>query len=412
MSERKSHKRGRKRKPKLKRSDIQGAKYLAQIIDLLAPLHDHGADPKRILHYDEYCAWLLLYFFTPAIDSMRGLQQASEFPSIRRQLGLPRFSFGSFSEAGQVFDPNLLVPIIEQLGDCLTDLEPDERLHALERRPTAVDGTLLRALPKMVWALWLNDDHRAAKMHLQFDLLKGAPERATLTDGHASETGQLRQNLQAGRLYVQDRGYFDYNLMAAILGARSSFLTRVRDNIAYDVLEEKPIAEADRRNGVEVDRIVRVGSKPNEQIIDRPLRLVRIHVRESGPPRRRANRVDSKTKLYRTRKREYTLTLLTDLLDLDVSLISLLYRYRWQIELFFRWFKKVLQADRLLALSENGMTIVMYCALIASKVIVLWTGRKPTKRTFEALCFYFSGWITDQELQAHIDRLKVASPTR
>lgn len=57
---------------------------------------------------------------------------------------------------------------------------------------------------------------------------------------------------------------------------------------------------------------------------------------------------------------------LTDLLELEVVLLALLYRRRWQIELFFRWFKKVLQADRLLALSENGLTLVVYCALIAS----------------------------------------------
>jgi hypothetical protein len=412
MSETGSAKRGRKPKPKLKRSDIQGTKYLARFMDLLAPLHDHCPDPKRNLHYDQFCAWLLLYFFTPALDSLRGLQKASDFKSIQRKLGLPRFSLGSFSEASQVFDPNLLVPILEQLGECLDDIEPDTRLRSLERRPTAVDGTLLHALPKMVWALWLDDEHRAAKLHLQFDLLKGAPVRATLTDGQGSETRQLRRQLQAGRLYVEDRGYFEYDLMADILQAGSSFVTRVANNIACDVLEERPISEADARRGVEADWIVRAGCKQNRQTIDRPLRLVRIHLRETGPERRRPNRVDAKTKMYRSRKSEYTLILLTDQMDLDVSLIGLLFRYRWQIELFFRWFKKVLQADRLLALSENGMTIVMYCALLASQLIVLWTGRKPTKRTFEALCFYFSGWIDDEDLQDHLDRLKTDDAIR
>jgi len=401
-------KRGRKPKAKMKRSDVRGVKYLAPFIDLLAPLHDHCPDPKRNLHYDEFCAWLLLYFFTPVLDSMRGLQQASDFRSIRRKLGLPRFSLGSFSEASQVFDPDLLVPILEQLGACLGDIEPDKGLRSVSRRPTAVDGTLLHALPKMVWALWIDDDHRAAKMHLQFDLLKGAPERATLTEGQASETRQLRRNLQAGRLYVQDRGYFDYSLMAAILQAESSFVARVANNIAYDVLEEKPISDHDARSGVEADLVVRVGCKQNQQVIDRPLRLVRIRVRQSGPDRRRPNRVDSKTKMFRSREGDYTLWLLTDQMDLDVSLIGLLFRYRWQIELFFRWFKKVLQADRLLALSQNGMTIVMYCALIASQLVVLWTGRKPTKRTYEALCFNVSGWIDNEELQQHIERLKAA----
>lgn len=400
----------RARKPKIKPRDVQGAKYLTQIIDLLRPLHDHRDDPKRTLHYDELCAWLLLYYFTPIIDSLRGLQQASTLKQIQRQLRLPRFSLGSFSEAGCVFDPELLVPIMERIGERLSVIETDERLRALDRRPTLVDGTLLHALPKMVWALWLDENNHAAKLHLQFDLLKGAPLRATLSKGNGSETRALRQNLEPGRLYVEDRGYFEYELLAAIVAAGSSFLARVKDNIACDVLQENPIAEADARDGVEADLIVRAGSKRNKDVIDRPLRLVKIRVTRStaAPGARRPNRVDAKTKMYRTREVDHTLVLLTDLLDIDVSLLALLYRYRWQIELFFRWFKKVLQADRLLALSENGMTLVVYCALIASMLVVLWTGRKPTKRTFELLCFYFSGWVSDEELAAHLARLEAA----
>jgi IS4 transposase len=82
-----------------------------------------------------------------------------------------------------------------------------------------------------------------------------------------------------------------------------------------------------------------------------------------------------------------------------------LYRQRWQVELFFRWFKKVLEADHLLSLSENGLTLVMYCALIASMLVTLWTGRKPTKRTFEMLCFYLTGWASEETLLAHLAKL-------
>ncbi len=47
----------------------------------------------------------------------------------------------------------------------------------------------------------------------------------------------------------------------------------------------------------------------------------------------------------------------------------------------------------------------MYLALIAILLISLWTGRKPTKRTYEMLCFYFSGWASEEELLAHLDKL-------
>ncbi|NOZ23292.1 MAG: transposase [Planctomycetes bacterium] len=94
---------------------------------------------------------------------------------------------------------------------------------------------------------------------------------------------------------------------------------------------------------------------------------------------------------------------------LSASIIADLCRLRWQIELFFRWFKKVLQADRPLSLKQHGLTLVVYCALIASLLVVLWTGRKPTKRTYEMICFTFLGWVSDAELAAHIERLQPAT---
>ena len=53
------------------------------------------------------------------------------------------------------------------------------------------------------------------------------------------------------------------------------------------------------------------------------------------------------------------------------------------------------------------MAIQVYLAIIASLLISLWTGRKPTKRTFEMLCFYFSGMASEEELLAHIAKLKL-----
>jgi IS4 transposase len=93
-------------------------------------------------------------------------------------------------------------------------------------------------------------------------------------------------------------------------------------------------------------------------------------------------------------------------MDLSAEIISLIYRYRWQIELFFRWFKCILGCTHLLSHSANGVSLQVYCALIASMLITLWTGRKPTKRTFEMLCYHFMGWADDEELFNHIEKLK------
>ncbi|MCP4594031.1 MAG: IS4 family transposase [bacterium] len=408
----KEGRRGRKPKPAIKQRDIRGSKYVEAVVDLLAPLRSHRDCPNRRLHYDELVAYLLLYFFTPALDSMRGIQQMSDLKGIKKKLGLRRFSLGAFSEATHVFDPSLLEGIVEQLVGRLEELPDREELSALELAPALVDGTLLHALPRMTWALWLRDNDRAGKMHLEYDLLKGAPVRATLTEGNGDERKELREALSGGKLYVLDRGYADYSLMKDMLCAGSSFLVRVRENAAYEVLEERDVSGEAAEAGVERDVVAKLGCKARGELHGRRVRLLQVHVEDesarSGLKRQyRRKRVSSK-KTFRTDKTDCRMLLATDLEDLDAELVCRLYRYRWQVELFFRWFKKVLEADRVLCESRNGMTIVMYCALIASILLRLWTGMKPTKRLFEMTSHYLSGWATEEELIAAIEKHRKA----
>ena len=93
--------------------------------------------------------------------------------------------------------------------------------------------------------------------------------------------------------------------------------------------------------------------------------------------------------------------------DLDAAWIALGYKFRWTVELFFRWFKCILGCRHLLATSANGVAIQVYVALIASLLLVLWTGRKPTKRTWEMIQLYLMGWASLAEVQVHLERLRV-----
>lgn len=404
MGTRSGKKVGRKKTPQVKPQQVAGAKYLRIVRDLVASLRPHRDCANRDLHYDEYVQYVLLHFFTPVVTSMRGLQQVSEFDRVHRKLKLPRFSLGAFSEAGGRFDPELLKPVIQALGEQLAPTHPDPRLASLERTPTAVDGSLIDAVPTMAWALWLDEDHRAAKLHLEFDLVKQAPANATVTHGSGDERTVLRENLCAGKLYVTDRGYADYGLLADILDAGSSFVARLRHDAVYEVLEERPVSASARAAGIEQDLIVKLGSASAPELHDRKIRLIRIHVHDTDA---RPGRPNAKKGL-RKPSGDYTILLATDQLDLDAELLADLYRYRWQIELFFRWLKKILDIEHLLSRNHNGLTIMLYCALIASLLVALWTGRKPSKRAYELICFYFLGWIGEAELAAHLDRLSPA----
>ena len=94
------------------------------------------------------------------------------------------------------------------------------------------------------------------------------------------------------------------------------------------------------------------------------------------------------------------------MLDIPAEIIAELYRQRWTIELFFRMFKHLLGCRHLLSTKQNGVEIQIYAALIVWMLIMFYTGRPPTKRTFEMLCFYMLGWADVDEIAGHIDKLK------
>ncbi len=381
-----------KRQIPIRDKDLQGLKYFKLLASLFDPLHqdattrDHAGN--RRLFYDQYACLLLLFFFNPVVKSLRGIQQASTLDKVQRLFGCQRVSRGSLSEASRVFDPELLHDIIGDIATQALPLVHGQEAEAL-RGLTAVDGSLLPALPKMAWALWLDPQHRAAKMHVHFDVLKGVPIQATLTTGNDSESVQLRATLQKQRLYVIDRGYAEYQLFQDIITAGSDFVGRIRVDATTTLVESRPLTAGDRAAGVRSDRLVWLGGRSRGRVFQQPVRVVEVAT----------GKVDAQG-------RPEILRLATNRLDLAAELVALAYRYRWTVELFFRWFKCILGSRHLLANSRNGVTIQVYLTIIASLLISLWVGRKPTVRTLEMLQFYFAGWATEEELKAHLAQLK------
>ncbi|MDB6067451.1 MAG: transposase family protein, partial [Pedosphaera sp.] len=90
--------------------------------------------------------------------------------------------------------------------------------------------------------------------------------------------------------------------------------------------------------------------------------------------------------------------LITSREDLPAEIVGLIYRYRWQIELFFKWFKMILGCRHWLAESPRGVAIQLYGALIATLLLMLLTKARPTKRQLEAIHLYFVGFATEDEL--------------
>src|SRR4051812_44352785 len=103
-------------RPPTQASELQGFRYLDAFGGLFDALRGCAVDPSgnRRLFYDRYAALLLLYFFSPALTSLRGLQQATTLQKVQRRLGVRPTALGSLSEAAAVFDPELLRPIVAE----------------------------------------------------------------------------------------------------------------------------------------------------------------------------------------------------------------------------------------------------------------------------------------------------------
>jgi len=390
---------------------IEGLKYLSQLLPMLDRLHDIGCQRDRAgnreLHYDQYCLLVLLFLFNPLVRSLRGLQQASQLKQVQRKLGCPRTSLGSLSEAVAVFDPERLEGIIGELLQQLPRRGSTGK-GQVKQVLTAVDGSVVKTLAALAQAAYLRDkngeSHSAWRFHTHFEIDRGVPVRidvtSALNSGKTDEKQQLRQRLQPDRCYVLDRWYAEFALWNDILAVKSSYVCRIRDNSNLSqVQEERPLSPAAKKAGLMRDVVVALGTSGHRQA--RPNHPVRVIFIETTPHAKRGGRKGGTA----GPPSDGILRIATNLLDVPPEVLADIYRQRWLIELFFRFFKHILGCRHLLSTDPVGIQIQTYCALIACLLIHLWTGGKPSLRTYEMVCFYLMGWADLDELMQHIERL-------
>jgi len=290
-------------------------------------------------------------------------------------LKMPRVPKSTLADAQRLFDPGLLLPLFESLKKRAKIQEHDSRLDGVTNKLLAVDGSFFAVASRVAWALY---NHSAknnvtqgnVRAHMHFDILRGLPAHATLTDGRASEAEQLRGSLTAGCFYVCDRGFQQYQLLADIIAKGSDFLVRLRKTASYELIEMRPLTAADHAAGVLSDRQVHLGWRKERTAVKQPLRLVEI----TQPD-----------------KPDHPLLLVTNRFDLPAETISVIYRHRWQVELFFRWLKCMANFKHFYSESPQGMTLQIYIALIGTLLIAIETGAKPSSYDYALMSMAVNG---------------------
>jgi len=366
----------------------QGQKILRKFFSVLEPLRHVPAHGNREFFFDQYVGLLLIHFYNPMVSSLRAMQEATDIESIQEIIGVPKMSLGAMSEsAAKVFRAEDLLPIIENVSGQVLEASKaysPKQFKELPGMPVAVDGTFLKCLPKMVWAVFRKKtDNRGVRLQLQYDLAGNLPRAFEITAANGSEPASLKKLLQPGLLYLCDRGYIDYAMYQAVHEGGSFFVGRLKSDNAYEVVEDLPLSPKDRDANVVADQVVAMGSKPTRGRLKARVRRVVIRLPD---------------------KPGHDIVLLTNT-DLSAEMVAMMYRYRWQVELFFKWFKCILGGCKhWLSHSETGLTIQVYAALLASMLLTLWTGCKPNLSTFRMFQWYLMGWASEQNVQDAIRR--------
>jgi hypothetical protein len=337
------------------------------------PLTRTEQDPRRKLAADSYFSLHLFRLLNPVLNTMRSLCAASHFQKMQQEIGGCPVSLASFSEAQRLFEPAILERMVKDLAQEARGKVQfgDAQVRSAVEALTAVDGTIMRAVNRMAWAPAAGPG-AAIRLHLHFSVFDQIPVDWSITPANVCERHEWKKKVQPGSFFVADRLYSEDHLLLKRLQKQGvHFVIRLLGNVTRKSLEPgRGLSSEDLKAGVVSDQLIALGNRPGGPI----LRVIEV-------------RADGKILLLATTRR-----------DLPAHLIALIYRYRWQIELFFKWFKTMLPCRHWIAESPEGVAIQIYTVMIASLLLMLWTGKRPTKRQMEALQLYWMGFISVEEL--------------
>jgi hypothetical protein len=257
-----------------------------------------------------------------------------------------------------------------------------------------VDSSIFKVLPRLGWAYFKEHQGQpqsAVRLHVSLDLLGNVPVQAKITTAKVGERKVWKESWESGAGEVGDRNYAqDYGLLRLLERQGGWFILRLKEKqVHVEVEEELALSVEDRAAGVTRQVWGRLGKAQRTR--SERVRVLWIKTANAEPLMLVTNQSPE---------------------QMSAELVSLAYRHRWQVELFFRWIKCILRCRHFLAESPRGVAIQLYLALIAAVLLQLHLGQRPSLRLWEALQFYFLGLFKSADLAAAILREKTRRATK
>lgn len=309
------------------------------IIISLSPIIDQESLSQKLFFAD--FVKKLLFAYLEQVSSLRSLPIELKTNWKCAELGLSYTPFSTLKDGFSRFESKYFKEVFEAVlaSTKLKSVKAIDELGLFK----VIDGSLFPTLMQMSWSEYRRKKN-AFKLHLSFELNRLIPTEFIIGSGKSNERIFLESVLEASVTYIADRGYASFAVIAKLFKANAYFIFRVKDNLLYQVQEtlEVAVCELPKCFRNMTDELIIFSNDKHNQVV----RQIQFEV------------CRSKFRLITNRR------------DLTTLQIIILYAYRWQIELFFKYVKRTLNGLHLFNHSQNGVEIQFYVLMTLALLLL------------------------------------------
>jgi hypothetical protein len=367
---------------------VSGGKYLRMRERYGQGVRTVDPQGNRQLFYEDVLIAHLLAFFNPTLRSLRTVADFSQTRQAQRPLSVRKRCKSPLADFPRVADPLLREPLVARLraratvrGTPLGGADWPTTLGQV----LAVAGSFFAVAAAVAWAVRPRSNHRHRRASIRLDVPLAVhpwlPAVIAVCGREEREAAHAAHSVQPGAIHSYDRGMFSFALLTAHLAAPAWFVHRVREPGArspqFSATQACRLTAADHAAGVLTDHLGHLAGSTHRRAPQALLREVGSqvpdHPEETG--RRR-----------------------THLLEFPAHVLGPRSRYRWQVDLFFRWLKVYAHCAHLLSESRQGVLLSFSVAVSGVLLMDLPTGAKPSQYAFSLLGLVAAGAATLAEV--------------
>jgi len=211
----------------------------------------------------------------------------------------------------------------------------------------ALDSTTIDLCLSVFWWAEFRKHKAGIKLHTLYDVKTSIPSFLHISNAKVHDVNILDIiSFEKGSFYIVDKGYVDFSRLHKLHTQGSFFVTRAKDNMRFKRMYSRKV---DKTTGVQYDQIGK---------------LETFKSRKSYPDKFRRIK-------YYDNEQDRVFIFITNNIDLKAEEIALLYKKRWEIELFFKWMKQHLKIKSFWGTTLNAVKIQVYCAVIAYCLVAI-----------------------------------------